>query len=109
MTLDELRDLAERLPPGAALTLPRETLLELCGRTHVCNGADLTVAQLAAQLGRQPATVRAWCERGELEGAYKLNGREWRVPPAAVTRYLDRQRGARRPGGASLADWRQTA
>ena len=77
MTLDELRDLAERLPAGAALTLPREVLLELCDGADVCTVADLTVGQL-----------------------------DWRIPAAAVTAYLDRQRGARRPGGASLADYR---
>ena len=31
MTLAELRALAERLPPGASLSLPREALLDLCG------------------------------------------------------------------------------
>lgn len=106
MTLDELRELAERLPAGGALTLPRDVLLELCS-SMMDLGADLTVAQLAEHLGRQPSTVRGWCERGELPNAYRLNGREWRIPPAAVETFLNRQRPrTKRQGGASLSDWR---
>lgn len=45
---------------------------------------DLTVEQLGARIGRKPSTVRMWLARGELEGAYKLFDREWRIPPSAV-------------------------
>lgn len=40
---------------------------------------------LYCKAGRASAsTIRTWCERGELAGAYKLHGREWRVPLSAI-------------------------
>lgn len=66
---------------------------------------DLDVAAFARLVGRSPATVRAWCERGLVPGAYHLpasgkvsakSGRPkvgaWRVPLAAVAAF--RARGA---------------
>src|SRR3990167_91071 len=94
VTLAELRELAERLPPGASLNLSREALLDLCGSEGglSVDGGDLTAAQLAERLRRRPSTIRGWCERGELPGAYRLNGREWRIPPAALEAFLAGQR-----------------
>lgn len=45
---------------------------------------DLTVDELAAKLNRGASTIRTWLARGELEGAYRNHGREWRIPLAAV-------------------------
>jgi excisionase family DNA binding protein len=46
---------------------------------------DLTVEQVAARFGRKgTSTVRGWLARGELPGAYRLHGREWRIPVEAV-------------------------
>jgi|GEM_PF-3916066 len=45
---------------------------------------DLTVVQVATRFGKGPSTVRTWLARGELEGAYRLHGHEWRIPLAAV-------------------------
>lgn len=101
-----LRSLAEALPPGTALPVPREWLLELL---TVATGehqpampdADLTVAQVAQRFDRQPATVRWWCEEGWLPGAYRFRGREWRIPPAGLEAFAAGERtghaaGARR-------------
>jgi excisionase family DNA binding protein len=94
---DRLRELAERLPPGGSLTLTREGLLELAadeGQTEQrAARADFTVAELAARFHRSPSTVRDWCEHARFEGAYKLNGRDWRIPQAAVDTFLAEQRG----------------
>ena len=112
MTLAELRRLAELLPAGGSLTLPREALLELCGgdRGALDLEGELTVAQFAKRLGRKPSTVRGWCERGALQGAYRLNGREWRIPPAAVETFIASQRpNAKRRRRDSLGDWREVA
>jgi len=54
--------------------------------------ADLTIAELAARFHRSPSTIRDWCEHGRLGGAYKLNGRDWRIPQAGVEAFLARQR-----------------
>lgn len=46
---------------------------------------DLTVEQVAARFGRKgTSTVRGWLARGELPGAYRLHGREWRIPVESV-------------------------
>ena len=55
---------------------------------------DLTIRDLAQLFGKQPSTVRAWVERGDFPGAYKLHGKEWRVPVSAVEPFQNRQRGA---------------
>ena len=52
----------------------------------------LGVGQIAQRLGRNRSTVRAWCEQGRFQGAFKLNGRDWRVPAASLTSYLNGQR-----------------
>lgn len=113
-----LRALAEALPAGSAVPVPREWLLELLdGAGQEPGGssgpvADMTVAQLATMFGRKPSAVRAWLERGDFPGAYKFNDREWRVPPAAVAGFQARQRrgSPSRPGdrtAGDLADWRR--
>jgi hypothetical protein len=94
---DRLRALAERLPPGGSLTLTRDGLLDLAASDGgqadpAAVPADFTVADLAARFYRSASTVRDWCEHGRFEGAYKLNGRDWRVPQAAVDTFLGEQR-----------------
>jgi len=52
-----------------------------------------SVAQLAAHLGRSRSAVREWCEQGRFgAAAFKLNGRDWRIPAAAVLAFTERQR-----------------
>lgn len=110
MTLaDRLRELAERLPPGGSLTLTRDGLLDLAAADgghadQTAAQADFTVAELAARFHRSPSTVRDWCEHGRFEGAYKLNGRDWRIPLAALDAFLAEQRGERLV--AHLGAWR---
>ena len=52
--------------------------------------ADLTVGEAAAVFRRSPSAVRGWLERGALRG-YKLNGKSWRVPAAAVAEFRAQQ------------------
>jgi excisionase family DNA binding protein len=105
---ERLRDLAERLPSGGSLTLTRDAILELAavesGHAETVAAADLTVAELAARFHRSPSTIREWCEHGRFEGAYKLNGRDWRVSQAAADAFLAQQRGE--SPVAQLGAWR---
>lgn len=105
---DRLRELAERLPQGGSLTLTREGLLELAANDdqaeHPAARADQTVAELAARFHRSASTVRDWCEHGRFEGAYKLNGRDWRIPLTAVDAFLAEQRGEKQI--SPLGAWR---
>ena len=93
---DRLRQLAERLPDGGSLTLTRAGLLELAAvedgpADPVDVPADFTVAELAARFHRAASTIRDWCEHGRFEAAYKLNGRDWRIPHAALDTFLAAQ------------------
>jgi hypothetical protein len=76
---------------------------------------DLTVDDLCQRFDRKPSAVRAWLEAGRLPGAYKLNGREWRVPPAVLEAFEVAQRAGQgsgraerqeEGGGANLGAWR---
>jgi excisionase family DNA binding protein len=122
-----IRELAQSLPPHSLMPVPRELILE-CLCNDPCDEReapaltsaeekDLTVADLAALFNRAPSTVRAWLEAGQFEGAYRLNGRAWRVPRSAVRKFRERQQlahPARRSLPATkaadsrgkLSDWR---
>ena len=101
--LGQLRTAVAALPPGTLVTLPREALLDVLGGGGGDGAAatgsdgppvvavDLTVTDLAQRFRRHPSTIRQWLESGRLEG-YKLFGREWRVPLAAVAALQDQQR-----------------
>ena len=100
LLLESLRAAVAAMPPGALV--PRDWLLEQLGEvsteapTPVAPApparVDLTIRGLAQLFGKQPSTARAWVERGDFPGAYKLNGKEWRVPVSAVDAFQDRQR-----------------
>ena len=109
-----LEAICDGLPPGSAVTLQADWLREQLATEPEDEAlADLTVEQVAAELDRSPSTIRGWLGSGELSG-YRLNGREWRVPRAAVREYLDGQRNgtgkeARRTNAkaADLSAWRR--
>lgn len=121
----KLRALAEALPPGASVNIPAEWLLEELEKGVVEDDprddtqiTDITVEQLAGELDRSPSTVRGWLSSGAFPGAYRLQGREWRIPRAEVEAFLNRQRpqkpvtirqvpGRQRPP-ADLGAWRKT-
>src|SRR5712692_532022 len=119
--LEQLRTAVAALPAGTLVTLPREALLDVLGggggdRAAEGDGSpqvavDLTVTDLAQRFRRHPSTIRQWLESGRLEG-YKLFGREWRVPLAAVAAFQDQQRFGSGSDSAvknrtSLGDWRK--
>lgn len=112
MTVEELRRWAARAPPGTLI--PADSLASMLADVEDGDDrlGDLTVEQVAAELGRSPSTIRGWCIDGRLR-AYKLNHREWRVPRGAVRDYLENQksgsgRQATRTNGhpADLSAWK---
>jgi hypothetical protein len=103
---DRLRDALAAMPPGTLV--PRDWLVDQLSdqpapaeSPPTVAAADLTISDLARLFGKRPSTVRAWVERGDFPGAYKLNGREWRIPPTAVVAFRESQR---RQNG--LSTWR---
>lgn len=111
---DHLRALAEALPADGAATVPVAWLRDLLEQTSSTPVADLTVAELAVAFHRKPSAVRGWLEAGRFPGAYKLRGREWRVPSEALEGFRANERQGKTPdAGASgdrpaggLGDWR---
>ena len=93
-----LAALVEAAPPDA--TVPVRWLGELLaaeGQTPQIvqpggDVVDLTVKEVAARFGRRESTIRGWLARGDLEGAYRLHGREWRIPVSSIDRLQRAQR-----------------
>jgi len=93
MSLSEkLRPLVDGLPDEAMVTLPVRALrhwltdddAERSPRPEV-GGGDLTIGEVARLMHRSESTVRGWLNGGHVPGAYKLRGRAWRVPRAALS------------------------
>ncbi len=83
------------MPPGTLV--PRDWLLEELSGAVVTQTAsselvDFTIRDLAKMFGKRPSTVRAWVERGDFAGAYKLHGKEWRIPGEGVKQFQQQQR-----------------
>jgi len=101
--LESLRKALAAMPPGTLV--PRDWVLErlsedVPGVPAAVTRApparvDLTIRDLARLFGKQPSTVRAWVERGDFPGAYKLHGKEWRVPVSGVEAFQNWQRRAK--------------
>lgn len=95
MTLaDRIRMITQALPSdSSAVTLTRADLVALLDSAPdeaPVGNSELTAAEVAAEVGRAPSTVRGWLISGDLRG-YKLNGRDWRVPRASLRAYLEEQ------------------
>ncbi len=72
--------------------------------------ADLSCADVAMMLGRTPGTIRGWCQRGEIAGAYRLNEREWRIPRPSLRAYLaahGSKRSEQTAAPVNLGSWRK--
>jgi excisionase family DNA binding protein len=72
---------------------------------------DLTVTDVATMLGRAPSTCRTWCAAGRFPGAYRLQGREWRIPRSALRALRDapEEPPRRQDGTVDLGSWRRAA
>lgn len=108
MTRDTLLQALQSLPDEASLTL---SVRDLRAALDGPSGADLTVPELAQRFGRAHSTIRSWLEAGVLRG-YRLRGREWRVPLAAIAEFEQREREGRprkptsQRGVTNLGAWR---
>ncbi len=53
--------------------------------------ADLSTAEIARMFGKSRQAVRDWLRKGLLD-AYKFQGREWRVTPENLQKFIREQR-----------------
>lgn len=83
------------LPEGSHVTFPVAALQAWLDQERTLEPddplVDMTVVEVAGRLGRSPSTVRGWCGSGALKGAYRLRGREWRVPRARLQEFLEHE------------------
>ena len=120
--IEQIRAMVASMPPGSAISLPVDWLRDQLKAADAPEPAgvtldDLTVEDAGKQLGRSASTIRTWCGAGLIPGAYRLRGREWRIPPTALRAMLDREGEAKpditpgrpRRGKAQLTDWRKHA
>ncbi len=114
LRLESLRVALAAMPPGTLV--PRDWVLEqVSGRSPslptvelptLPARVDMTIRDLAQLFGKQPSTVRGWVERGDFPGAYKLHGKEWRVPVSGVEAFQNGQRRRTAKSEARLSAWR---
>jgi excisionase family DNA binding protein len=123
---ERLAALVDAAPPDA--TVPVRWLAELVDADVVdaapgasgspdAPAVDLTVVEVAEMFGRSTSTVRGWLASDALPGAYRLHGREWRVPRSAIEAMQAAQRKAQqraqtparatRTGTTDLGAWRK--
>lgn len=97
---ERIAAIVDALPEDGSVNLPvsslKEWLAEETGearRSTMEPLGDLTIEQVAAKVRRADSTIRGWLNGGLLPGAYKLRGRDWRVPAAVLSRFLQAQAG----------------
>ena len=111
---DRLRRIAEALPPGGSVTLPRDFLIEATTDTGRLTDSDLTVAEAAAYFKRSQSSIRSWIAAGALR-AFKRRGRQYLIPRAAITEFeaaeRDGEQRRREPQSksADLSAWRRAS
>ena len=91
--LDKLRRLIEVADPDGTVTVRwLAAVVEDGAPTYSPprSAGDLTLEEVCEAVKKKPSTVRGWLGRKELRG-YKLNGKAWRIPRAALAEYLARQ------------------
>lgn len=96
-TDDVIRALIQGLDGAAVVTVRvdwlRDMLDRQMGKTPESDvEVDLRAPEVGKILNRDASTVRLWCRAGLLPGAYRLLGREWRVPRSAIAKFQRQQR-----------------
>lgn len=116
MKTPSLADAIRALPDAALVPVGwvRERLQEAPAPAQEAMEVDLTVGEASSLFGRSASTVRAWCQSGDLPGAYLLRGKQWRIPRESLKRFQERQREAAGPqkraaagGAGDLSAWRR--
>jgi hypothetical protein len=118
MTLSDLRAWLSTLADAHAL-VPAAEVLERLPVLNEGVGVDplvaLDVDAAGEVLGRSSSTVREYCRRELLPGAFRQRGREWRIPLDAIRAFqateakeAKQANGAgKRQGDTDLSSWRK--
>ena len=112
--IDRLKAIIEGMPQDGAVQLPVAFLSRLIEAEAADSGMGrlLTLEEAGDIVGRSPGTIRTWANSGQLEGAFKLQGRSWRIPESAIQLFVERQQSGEyepptvRNGSVDLGAWR---
>src|SRR5690554_3806934 len=92
-SLNEVVELLRSLPPGtsmdaAAVAAWLTPLVSDSAHESPVSATevqtDLTVQEVADAFGRGVSTIRTWVGEGRFPSAYRVHGREWRIPRSDV-------------------------
>jgi hypothetical protein len=114
-----LSSLAEALPAGTFVPVPREWLLELLGARRALRRprrlprptSRCMISRNASDASRRRSGW--WLEARRFPNAYRFQGREWRVPPSDLAAFgaQERERARAPPAAAPdspiVAAWRK--
>ena len=111
---DRIRAIVDPMPDDGAVTLSVAFLRGLLDAegSEPGTGRLLTLEQAGEIVGRSPSTIRTWANSDQLEGAFKLQNRSWRIPESALQHFIERQQADEPPAvkaGApvDLGSWRK--
>ncbi len=90
---EALLAMVQNLPPDEPVVVPAGWIQALLVTEISPVNVDLSGAAVAERLGRSPVTISSWCRLGMFPGCYRLRGREWRIPAAALETFQRGQRG----------------
>ena len=88
---DRIQKMIDGIPDGGSVSLPVDSLRTWLSENPTGIEHDLTVDDVAKFFDRSPVTVRAWIRGGRL-GAYRFQGREYRIPESALEEFQERER-----------------
>jgi len=114
----QLQAMVDGMPPGSSVSLPVDWLQSLLEQEvkRVGDMPDdlLTLEEVGKRLGRAVSTARSWCNSGKIPGAFRLHGKDWRIPTKALQELIESQsraeqapKGIPSHPGAELASWRR--
>jgi excisionase family DNA binding protein len=88
---DRIKKMLDGMPTDGAITLQVKTLWEWLEESSPSGfDPDYTVKDVAKLYGKTTTTVTAWIREKKLR-AYKLNGKEYRIPADALEEFRQRQ------------------
>ena len=114
--VDRLKAVIDGMPDDGSVSLPVTWLRGLLDAEGDSPGTGrlLTLQEAGYIVGRSAGTVRTWANSGQLEGAFKLQGRSWRISESAIQLFVERQQSGehepptvRNSGGVDIGAWRQ--
>ena len=114
--VDRLKAVIDGMPDGGSVSLPVIWLRHLLDAEgdSLGTGRLLTLEEAGTIVSRSPGTIRTWANSGQLEGAFKLQNRSWRIPEKALQGFIERQQAGeheaptvRAQGPVDLSSWRR--